>query len=250
MNREAIEELKKYILGKKNTEKVEISVLQLNRVIKALEQEPCEDAIGRQAVNILVDELARAISDERCFMSRGRSTATIIQDILDLPPVNPQPCEDAISRQSVDEIIKKYRDEQADVMSEICLERAYGANAVGMLISNLPPVNPQMKDQWNELKETIIEMRDNDGAGTQQEVCKFLVNLMDVLEKQMQEPKMGHWISDAIQGEIDGQIVKGFICSECGAISVFRMTGGKIVNGDLCPNCGAKMQEVEDGNND
>lgn len=60
-----------------------------------------------------------------------------------------------------------------------------------------------------------------------------------------QEPKTGHWISDAIQGEIDGQIVKAFICSECGAISVFRITDGKIVNGDLCPNCGAKMAESE-----
>ena len=45
-----------------------------------------------------------------------------------------------------------------------------------------------MNEQWQELKETIIEMRDNNGTGTQQEVCKFLVNLMDVLEKQMQEP--------------------------------------------------------------
>ena len=47
-----------------------------------------------------------------------------------------------------------------------------------------------MKEQWQELKETIIELRDNDGTGTQQEVCKFLVNYMGVLEKQMveQEP--------------------------------------------------------------
>lgn len=41
-----------------------------------------------------------------------------------------------------------------------------------------------MEEQWQELKETIIEMRDNDGTGTQQEVCKFLANLMEVLEKQ------------------------------------------------------------------
>lgn len=40
-----------------------------------------------------------------------------------------------------------------------------------------------MNEQWKELKETIIELRDNDGTGTQQEVCKFLANLMDVLEK-------------------------------------------------------------------
>ena len=45
-----------------------------------------------------------------------------------------------------------------------------------------------MTEQWQELKETITELRDNDGIGTQQEVCKFLANLMDVLEKQMQEP--------------------------------------------------------------
>lgn len=57
---------------------------------KRFRQEPCDDAISRQAVNTLVDELARAISDERCCMSRGRSTATIMQDILDLPPVKPQ----------------------------------------------------------------------------------------------------------------------------------------------------------------
>lgn len=39
-----------------------------------------------------------------------------------------------------------------------------------------------IKNQWDELKETIIEMRDNDGTATQQEACKFLVNLMEVLE--------------------------------------------------------------------
>lgn len=46
-----------------------------------------------------------------------------------------------------------------------------------------------MTEQWQELKETITEMRDNDGTGTQQEVCKFLVNYMEILEKQMQEPQ-------------------------------------------------------------
>ena len=44
-----------------------------------------------------------------------------------------------------------------------------------------------MTEQWKELKETIIELRDNNGWGTQQEVCKFLVNYMDILEKQMSD---------------------------------------------------------------
>ena len=55
-----------------------------------------------------------------------------------------------------------------------------------------------MTEQWQELKETITEMRDNDGTGTQQEVCKFLVNYMEILEKQMQEP-----ILDKIRAEIE-----------------------------------------------
>ena len=57
-----------------------------------------------------------------------------------------------------------------------------------------------MTEQWQELKETIIEMRDNGGYGTQHDVCKFLANYMYVLEKQMQEP-----ILDKIRAEIDEQ---------------------------------------------
>ena len=45
-----------------------------------------------------------------------------------------------------------------------------------------------MTEQWQELKETITEMRDNGGTGTQQDVCKFLANYMETLEKQMQQP--------------------------------------------------------------
>lgn len=44
-----------------------------------------------------------------------------------------------------------------------------------------------MTEQWQELKETIIEMRDNGGTGTQEEVCIFLVSLMEILEKQIQQ---------------------------------------------------------------
>lgn len=43
-----------------------------------------------------------------------------------------------------------------------------------------------MREQWNELKETIIELRDNNGTATQQEVCQFIVNLMNVLEAQVE----------------------------------------------------------------
>lgn len=73
-----------------------------------------DDLISRQAVDTLVDELARAISDERCCISRGRSTATIMQDILDLPSVKQEPCEDTISRQNdilpnIDKKVESYK---------------------------------------------------------------------------------------------------------------------------------------------
>ena len=41
-----------------------------------------------------------------------------------------------------------------------------------------------MIEEWKELKYTITEMRANDGMGTQQDVCKFLVQYMTVLEKK------------------------------------------------------------------
>ena len=39
MIRKVINELKKYVVGRKNTEKVEVSVLNLNRLIFALEEQ-------------------------------------------------------------------------------------------------------------------------------------------------------------------------------------------------------------------
>lgn len=53
--------------------------------------ETCEDCVSRQEVNDLVDELARAISDERCNVLRKRSPAIIMHAILKLPSVQPEP---------------------------------------------------------------------------------------------------------------------------------------------------------------
>ena len=93
-----------------------------------------------------------------------------------------------------------------------------------------------MNEQWQELKETITEMRDNNGTGTQQEVCKFLVNYMEILEKQMQEQKTGHWIAE----ENEGMETIGYYCSEC---DLPMETEEKT---SYCPNCGCAMKgEIE-----
>jgi len=54
--KEIIELLKKYTDGKHNIKKVEISVLQLNRIIKALEQEPNLDEIRAEIERVAEEE--------------------------------------------------------------------------------------------------------------------------------------------------------------------------------------------------
>lgn len=61
----------------------------LDFAIATVKQEACKECVSKQAVDMLVDELARAISDKRWDITRGRSTASIMQDILDLPPATP-----------------------------------------------------------------------------------------------------------------------------------------------------------------
>lgn len=58
---------------------------------------------------------------------------------------------DLISRADVNRIICEYRDDAAETGSERDLERAYGANAIGALISELPSVTPQ-KPRCKECK--------------------------------------------------------------------------------------------------
>ena len=142
-----------------------------------------------------------------------------------------------------------------------------------------------MNEQWQELKETITELRDNDGTGTQQEVCKFLVNYMDVLEKQIQEPCddcisrqavleyiEGSWaeLGHSSENELVCQDIKKMppvtpqpkmgrwikhenpnlgqcmkISYECSNCKVW-LGCEYFVRKSYCPNCGAKMQEVEE----
>ena len=137
-----------------------------------------------------------------------------------------------------------------------------------------------MNEQWQELKETIIEMRDNDGTGTQQEVCKFLANLMDVLEKgeslinddAISRQAAIDAIWDGINMDIYTREVKE--CLEAlPSVTPQQKTGhwiySKAVNTSeiiwsecseckdgergcakrmkYCPNCGAKMVEPQEG---
>lgn len=94
MTREELIRNLKYTMEKHKNDKLstfDTNILAMCKdILDYLEQETYEDAISRQAVNTLLDELARRISDERCFTFRGRSPEAIMMDILSLPSVTPQ----------------------------------------------------------------------------------------------------------------------------------------------------------------
>ncbi len=76
-----------------------------------------------------------------------------------------------------------------------------------------------MSKQWNELKATITDLRDNYGIGTQREVCGFLVRLMNKLEKQMngsEEPNK--WIPTSER--LPEKNVEVLATTEWGAITI------------------------------
>ena len=181
--------------------------------------EPCDDVVSRQAIK----KLKRHNLVEGQFVS--------LYDIEKLPSVRPQEQnENAISEDGT--LTVHVVDGRKVSRVLVCGDNHWGGL---YYLEEDTPVRPQesIPEQWQELKETIIEMRDNDGTCTQQEVCKFLVNLMDVLEKQMQEPKTGHWI-------YDDKCKEHGHCSNCDYGDVDLMDGKPH---NYCPKCGARMVE-------
>ena len=159
ISRQAVSEaISRISLCKCNTNEID-AVDECLRAVKYLppvNPQPCEDAISRQTVNILVDELARAISDERCFMSRGRSTATIMQDILDLPSVNPQPKtghwinRHIIANKTIDMIVCSECGEEFSYDAETGIsEYKYCPNCGAKM------VEPQETETWNGIHAQI-----------------------------------------------------------------------------------------------
>ena len=85
MIKEAIEKLKAYTAGKQNVDKVEISVLQLNRIIKALEQ-----TLEQEPNTRLVDvgQCDRKLFYKQCGGEDSLITVKSAFDMLmSLPPI-------------------------------------------------------------------------------------------------------------------------------------------------------------------
>ena len=98
-----------------------------------LDQEPCVDAISRQAVL----DLPRIKTHNH--WGNVIKESVDIEDVRQLPPVTPaekqQPCEDCISRQAVEDAI-------ADMVVN---GESLGYAVAYDILSDLPPVTPQPK---------------------------------------------------------------------------------------------------------
>ena len=105
---------------------------------KALEQEPCEDAISRSD--------AIRVASGYCHWSN------IPKELAKLPSVNPIQCEDVISRQAAIDAIEN---EQKKIMrSDWAIDQAKfsAMSEIRALIADLPSVSTEKTGRWKKIK--------------------------------------------------------------------------------------------------
>lgn len=61
-----------------------------------------------------------------------------------------------------------------------------------------------MEKQWEQLKETIIELRDSGGTGSQHDICAFLINYMLILENKEENNNKSYNRLDEINDIFEG----------------------------------------------
>lgn len=189
-----------------------------------LNQQSCKDVVSRKAVDELSKSLVHVTRDKADFLCK------FWEGLQKLSSVMLQPCDDCISRSDV----KKYLsapDANGDrVIYESDLD----------LLPSVTPKKETCEDAVN--RQAVIKLLSYDWANRPaHKAVESIKNLPSVTPKK----ETGHWIDISISGKIDGHITEAYICSKCGATSVFLMIDGKIINGDLCPNCGAEMVEPQ-----
>lgn len=110
-------------------------VRQLEKRVKALEQERCEDTVSRQAVlDYIYNDLGLGDEENGKDVKRQMELERSYKYVKSLPSVTPKTCNDAISRQEVLEYIKGSGAE---------LGHSTENELVCQHIKEFPSVNPQ-----------------------------------------------------------------------------------------------------------
>ena len=110
----------------------------VEQAIKALEYEPCEDCVNRQAVHDLSKELVHTTRDKADFL------CNFWEGLQKLPPVILQPCEDAISRK---DMLAVFRQSNS-------LSQAWNG------FEKLPSVTPKSKSEYEHDHEVVKAYND------------------------------------------------------------------------------------------
>ena len=164
-----------------------------------------DDLISRQAVL----DLAYTIKTDD-YSDNQLLDIVEVDDIKALPPVKPQPCEDAISRQVFDEIKELMTDVNGDTVYAVRMS----------YIRQLPPVKPSYTDA------ELDKMQELEQAQIQK-----------AYELGQEDRPTGHW------RHYEGMLT----CSECGAEyydDIMEYCGDDVPK--CCPDCGAKMVEPQE----
>ena len=161
--------------------------------------EMAEDCISRQAL------IEKATSWDKHFADSERYVS--LTDIQGAPPVTPQPCEDCVKREDVQDIMARLL---SDYLHDEDREKIENANAE---IGELPSVQPQPKrGKWIEDAETYYKMLNERGLGVDEYTPYFTDDIA---------------------------------CSVC--LAKYSCIDNETQFFKYCPNCGADMREVQDG---
>lgn len=220
------EEAKRWIYRKFNSGETE--KLMADLIIQALEQEPCEDAISRQAVLEMAYDMSEI--DGEHFTKPWM--VVDVEDIQKLPPVKPQE----------PYFWEKCPYYEPDIMFDEKDEYDMGKCTYKQ--------EPCGDDISRHDVECIVEELENICHNAPQEVLELLAKLKNA-PFATPYPKTGHWVEENVNGGC-----RRVFCSECGCpppfehIStgdVYSASGYGVINKTkFCPNCGVKMESESD----
>ena len=177
-------------------------------VLKILEQEPCEDAISRQAV----------LDIAKTSKSNWIDNSVLFKKVNNLPPVTPQPKIDTWSIKEVADTLEKHGliKEQEPCEDAVSRQALY-----------------EWLDGWKEKNKYYHPHTKNEIIP----ICE-VIDIIQSLPSVTPKPKTGRWI-DIMVGDMPAQA-----CDQCNTFYPLAYTGG---GHKFCPNCGAKMEsEVEE----
>ena len=132
-----------------------------------------------------------------------------VKYINELPSVTPKPCEDAISRAEVHDLLATWLSDKLNENTREVLEVIDGK------VEDMPSVTPKQSD--NTMMDTAID--------------EWRGEMDNAIKRALEKQRTGHWI---IIDDCEQFIAK---CSECGRIEDSRM----IRKYPYC-HCGAKME--------